>query len=52
MIKNENGCPCAKDCCDYSNTYTPIHTCPEDAWCDECFREECKVCGAACYCNI
>ena len=51
MIKNENGCPCLKDCCDESDIHNPAHLCDED-FCEECYRSECSTCGQSCYCDL
>lgn len=53
--RNENGCPCARNCCDNPNTDkggTHSDGCnPEECWCDENYYVGCTNCGAGCYCE-
>lgn len=53
-MKNEDGHPCSKDCCDNPQTFTPDHDEPEDPdeFCEDCYGLECESCGEVCLCDL
>lgn len=53
-VKEMNGCPCAKSCCDDPDVVGVEHDCDEtsDDFCEEFCYSQCLNCGAQCGCEV